>query len=158
MNTTENINGKATHTQKTFNMQYVVTTNINAKATDIWAILTNASNFPKWNSTIKSIKGKIALGEKIKLIAHIAPERTFKIKISKFTPAQKMVWSGGMAPMFKGVRIFTLTEKPDGSTDFNMSEVFTGVMLPMIKKSLPDFRPVFEQYASDLKTEAEKNN
>jgi hypothetical protein len=28
-------------------------------------------------------------------------------------------------------------------------------MLPMIKKSLPDFAPVFEAYAADLKREAE---
>jgi hypothetical protein len=37
-----------------------------------------------------------------------------------------------------------------------MVEVFKGVMLPMIKGSLPDFKPNFEQYALDLKTAAEK--
>ena len=36
-----------------------------------------------------------------------------------------------------------------------MTEVFSGVMLPMIKKGLPDFRPVFEAYAADLKKAAE---
>jgi hypothetical protein len=30
-------------------------------------------------------------------------------------------------------------------------------MLPMIKGSLPDFGPVFERYASDLKNEAERS-
>jgi hypothetical protein len=34
-------------------------------------------------------------------------------------------------------------------------EVFSGVMLPMIKGSLPDFAPSFEAYAEDLKREAE---
>jgi hypothetical protein len=29
-------------------------------------------------------------------------------------------------------------------------------MLPLIKGSLPDFGPVFERYASDLKREAER--
>jgi hypothetical protein len=28
-------------------------------------------------------------------------------------------------------------------------------MLPLVKKSLPDFRPVFEQYGNDLKRAAE---
>jgi hypothetical protein len=58
--------------------------------------------------------------------------------------------------MFKGVRTYTLTPKANGSTDFTMSEVYTGLMLPMIAGSLPDFRPTFEQYLSDLKKEAEK--
>jgi hypothetical protein len=68
-----------------------------------------------------------------------------------------MVWSDGVAPMFKGVRTFTLSGRDDGSTDFSMVEVFTGVMLPMVKGSLPDFGPAFEQYAADLKREAERS-
>jgi hypothetical protein len=60
-----------------------------------------------------------------------------------------------MAPMFKGVRTFTLTPKPGGTTEFRMIEVFSGLMLPMIAGQLPDFAPVFEQYARDLKRAAE---
>jgi len=67
-----------------------------------------------------------------------------------------MVWQDGFAPMFSGVRTFSLTPKSDGTTDFSMVEVFKGIMLPMIKGSLPDFKPNFEQYALDLKTAAEK--
>ena len=59
--------------------------------------------------------------------------------------------------MFSGVRIFTLTPKQDGSTDFSMVEVFKGIILPMIKGTLPDFKPNFEQYAADLKKAAENN-
>ena len=66
-----------------------------------------------------------------------------------------MVWRDGMAPMFRGERTFTLAPRGDGTTDFEMVEIFTGVMLPMIKGSLPDFGPVFERYALDLKDEAE---
>jgi hypothetical protein len=36
-----------------------------------------------------------------------------------------------------------------------MTEEFSGWMLPMIKGSLPDFGPVFETYAEDLKRESE---
>jgi hypothetical protein len=67
-----------------------------------------------------------------------------------------MVWSDGAAPMFKGVRTFTLQGRDDGTTDFSMAEVFAGIMLPMIRPSLPDFGPPFEQYAADLKREAEQ--
>jgi hypothetical protein len=36
-----------------------------------------------------------------------------------------------------------------------MKEEFFGLMLPMIKGALPDFAPVFERYAEDLRRAAE---
>jgi hypothetical protein len=120
--------------------------------------LIDAADFPRWNSTIKSIAGNIAQGEKIQLRTMIAPEREFKLTVSEFVPEKRMIWSDGRAPMFTGVRTFTLTPKADGSTDFSMAEVYSGLMLPMIARSLPDFGPTFEQYASDLKREAEQSS
>ena len=64
--------------------------------------------------------------------------------------------SDGFAPLFKGVRTSTLAANPDGSTSFTMVEVFSGVMLPMIRRSLPDVGPSFVAYATDLKREAER--
>ena len=67
-----------------------------------------------------------------------------------------MVWRDGAAPMFTGVRTFTLAPAADGATTFAMAEVYSGLMLPMISGSLPDFRQTFEQYFADLKNEAER--
>ena len=70
------------------------------------------------------------------------------------------VWgllTGGFAPLFKGVRTFTLTPCVDGTTNFAMDERFSGLMLPLAKGSMPDFGPVFARYASDLKREAERD-
>ena len=150
------LNARASRTKTTFRMEYAVATNIQAPSKAIWALLTNAGDFPRWNSTIKSIDGNIKPGEKIKLCATIAPERTFNLAIKEFVPEKKMVWGDGMAPMFTGVRTFTLIPQADGSTDFRMAEVFSGLMLPMIAGSLPDFRETFERYAADLKSEAER--
>ena len=68
-----------------------------------------------------------------------------------------MLWQDGFAPMFMGKRFFTLQSKADGTTTFTMSEVLSGFMLPMIAGKLPDFALIFEKYAADLKTTAEKN-
>lgn len=151
-------NGKAASTRSVFSMEVAVSTHIQAEPGYLWALLTNANDFPRWNSTILRIDGTIAMGEKIRLIASIAPQRTFKLKIVEFIPNQKMVWQDGAAPMFKGIRRFTLTPQADKSTDFTMVETFFGLMMPLVAASLPDFRPVFEQYAADLKREAERNN
>ena len=155
MNENISINGRASKTKSAFRMEYSAGINIKAKPDRVWALMTKAGDFPRWNSTVKSIEGMIALGETIKLVATISPTRTFNLKVVEFVPQKMMVWSDGNA-MFKGVRTYTLNPKTDGSTDFTMAEVYTGLMLPMIAGSLPDFRPTFEQYLSDLKREAER--
>jgi hypothetical protein len=147
----------AQKTESTFSMSYSVACDIQASPERIWALLTDAAKFPEWNSTVTSIGGTIALGEKLALKVPLAPDRTFKPKVTGFTPARSMVWSDGMMPMFKGVRTFTLTPKDGGLTEFAMKEEFAGVMLPMIKGSLPDFREAFSTYAHDLKRAAEKS-
>ena len=149
------INGRANKTKSAFRLEYSAGINIKAKPDQVWALMTNAADFPRWNSTIKSIDGRIALGETVKLVATIAPPRTFNLKIVEFVPERRMVWSEGNA-IFKGVRTYTLSPKADDSTDFTMAEVYTGLMLPMIAGSLPDFGPTFEQYVSDMKREAER--
>lgn len=149
------INGRANKTKSAFRMEYSAGINLKAKPERVWALMTNAGDFPRWNSTVKNIEGKIAMGQTIKLVATIAPQRTFNLNIIEFVPEKRMVWSDGNA-MFKGVRTYTLNGKSDGSTDFTMAEVYTGLMLPMIAGSLPDFGPTFEQYLADLKREAEQ--
>jgi hypothetical protein len=151
------VNGNASSTKSTFSRSCTVSINVRAKPEVIWGLLTNAANMPKWNTTVISVEGKIAPGEKISLKSISAPERTFNLKIAEFNPPTKLVWGDGAAPMFKGVRTYTLSPKGDGTTDFTMTEVISGLMLPMIGGSLPDFKPVFEQYARDLKREAEKS-
>ncbi len=148
---------KAQVTKSTFRMEYAIRGLIQAKPERIWSLLTQAADCPRWNSTIQSIDGKIAAGEKIKLVARIAPDRVFNLTVSALTPNASMVWRDGTAPMFTGVRTFTLTPQSAGATEFAMAEVYSGLMLPMIAGSLPDFRPTFEQYLSDLRRAAEQS-
>ena len=153
--TSVDTSGKAQKTASAFRMECAVGVNVRAQAGALWALLTNAADFPKWNSTVTGIEGEIALGSKLGLRVAAAPGRVFKPKVTQLEMGRRMVWSDGAAPMFKGVRTFTLTPKDDGTTDFSMIEVLSGVMLPLIRGSLPDFGPSFEQYAADLKRAAE---
>lgn len=146
---------KAEKTNAMFRMRCKVRANIKAKPGAVWALLTDATGFPRWNSTVTRIEGEIARGSTLKLEVPSAPGRVFKPKVAELEPERSMVWRDGMAPMFQGVRRFTLESKPDGSTDFSMDEELSGLMLPLIKGSLPDFAPVFERYAADLKSAAE---
>ncbi|MFN8373000.1 MAG: SRPBCC domain-containing protein [Anaerolineae bacterium] len=151
-------NGVASKSKSTFRQECSVSIRINASPERLWALLTTAQDMPRWNSTITSVEGRIASGETIKLKVTAAPQRVFTLKVSEWTPNRRMVWRDGAAPMFQGVRTYTLTPSAEGATEFAMVEVFSGLMLPMIAGSLPDFGPSFEQYAADLKKEAEKQS
>ena len=148
---------KVTQTHGAFSMACGVEVNIRAKAERLWSLLTDAKDFPRWNSTVTSIEGQIREGEQLRLHAP-GTDRTFTPKVSGVVPHEHMTWTGGFAPLFKGVRTFALRPRPDGSTDFAMEERFSGLLLPLLKRSLPDFGPVFERYANDLKHEAERAN
>ena len=56
--------------------------------------------------------------------------------------------------LFKGVRTFRLVPE-GGATRFTMREEYTGPMLPLIWRSMPDLQPSFEQFARGLKARAE---
>ena len=142
-------------TRSAFSLVCRVDINIRATAETIWALLTDADGFPRWNSTITRIEGQIRDGERLRL--HVPnTDRTFTPKVSAVVPNRGMTWMDGFAPMFKGRRTFELRPGKDGSTDFTMEERFSGFMLLFLKGSLPDFGPIFAQYATDLKREAEK--
>ena len=147
------VSPNATSQSTTFRLETSVEIGIRAEPERIWQLLTNAADFPRWNSTVTSIEGRIASGEQLKLKVPLS-ERTFTPKVRALEANRRMVWSDGAAPFFRGVRTFEL-EPGGGETLFRMTEVMTGIFLPMIKGSLPDFAPVFEQYARDLKREAE---
>jgi hypothetical protein len=144
-----------TRTRGGFSMSCGVAVTIRAPAARIWQILTDADGFPRWNSTITKIEGRIQAGERLRL--HVpGTTRTFTPTVSDVVPDERMTWAGGVAPLFRGVRTFRLTPRPDGATDFAMQERFSGLMLPLAKGSMPDFGPVFECFAGDLKREAER--
>ena len=128
---------------------------IRSEPARVWTLLTDATYFPRWNSTISAIDGEIREGQRIRI--HVpGSNRTFTPLVSDLVPNARMTWTGGFAPLFKGVRTFELTPQPGGLSSFVMQERFSGLMLPIVGRSLPDFGPVFEQYAIDLKHEAER--
>jgi len=146
---------KFTRTASVFTMNCIVEVDIRASPEIVWNLLSDAKGFPQWNSTITAIEGEIREGERLKL--HVpGTSRTFSPKVSGVVPARRMVWSDGVAPIFRGVRTFALTPRSSVSTAFTMEERFSGLMFALTKRMLPDFGPIFVAYANDLRREAER--
>ena len=143
-----------TQTRGPFSVACRVDLNLRAPAKRVWALLTDAAGFPQWNSTVTRIEGEIREGARLRV--HVpGTDRIFVPRISGVVENRRMTWTGGFSPVFKGVRTFELRSRDDGSTDFTMAERFFGLMIPLVKRSLPDFGPIFASYAEDLRRAAE---
>jgi len=137
---------------------FSVSTKIKAAPEVIWKLLTDAPAWPSWNPTVDKVDGKIAPGEKVTVYAKINPGRAFPVRVSEFVPNRKMVWTGGMPlGLFKGERTFSLVPGSDGAVEFSMREIYTGLMAPLIGKSIPDLQPAFDLFAAALKKRAEND-
>jgi hypothetical protein len=136
---------------------YDATVEIQASPEAIWAILTDGPGYQAWDSGVERVDGHIAPGEKITVRSQANPGRAFPVKVTGFDPGRRMTWSGGMPlGLFKGVRTFTLAPGTDGTTRFTMREEYTGPLLPLIWRSMPDLGPSFRQFANGLKQRAER--
>lgn len=144
------LSGKATTIKTTFSRETSIGIEIKADPAILWALLTNARDYPRWNSTVIAIDGNIALGETIKLKSILDRKRTFKLKVKEFEPAKRLVWGDG-----QGNRVYELTNNGNGTVAFSMTEKIGGLMFPLYAKYIPPFDKSFEQFAGDLKKEAE---
>jgi hypothetical protein len=129
---------------------------IKATPDRVWSLLTDGASYPDWDSGVVRIEGTIAPGERIKVVSEVNPKRAFPVKVTKFEPGREMEWTGGMPlGLFKGVRTFTLTPE-DGGTRVHVREEYTGPMLPIIWRTIPDMQPSFDQFTAGLRARAEQ--
>jgi uncharacterized protein YndB with AHSA1/START domain len=121
----------------------------------VWAVLIDAAAWPSWDSGVDGVDGVIAPGAKITIRSKAAPGRAFPVKVTTFDAPRSLVFTGGMPlGLFRGVRTYTLTPQA-GGTLFHMREEYTGPMLGMISKSMPDLQPSFDQFAAGIAKRAE---
>ncbi|MBL8909556.1 MAG: SRPBCC domain-containing protein [Archangium sp.] len=146
--------GKASRTRTADALDYSIAITIAAPPEVVWAVLTDASGFTRWNSTLTKLEGEIARDKKVSLVSKVAPDRTFTLTVSEFEANKKMVWEDGNG-MFLGVRHFTLLPS-EGGTVVAMSETYSGLFLGSAEAKMPDFTQNFETFAADLKKEAER--
>jgi hypothetical protein len=123
----------------------------------VWAVLTDGAAWTMWDSGVDAVEGRIAPGETIKIRSQAAPGRTFPVKVTTFDPPVRLRLSGGMPfGLFRGVRTYTLSPgEPDG-TVFQLREEYTGPLLGLIWRSMPDLGPSFEKFARGLQQRVEK--
>ncbi len=147
----QNPSGRASTKATTFSRETSIQIEIHAPASRVWDLITNAAEYPRWNSTVISISGRIALGQKIKLKSVLDPKRVFTLKVKEFVAPRRLVWGDG-----QGNRVYTIDDHNNGVVTFSMIEKIGGLMFPLYAKLIPPFDESFEKFAKDLKIAAEK--
>jgi hypothetical protein len=135
---------------------YEATSTIAASPAAVWAVLSDGASWTAWDSGVDAVEGRIALGESVKLRVKAVPGRAFPVKVTTFEAPRQLRFSGGMPlGLFKGLRSYELSQDEDGTTTFRMREEYSGPLLPLIWRSMPDLAPSFERFAQGLKHRVE---
>ena len=138
--------------------RYSASTTIHAAPETIWKILTDTSGYPDWDPAMDHIEGQLALGETVKFFTRLSPQ-AFPVKVTMFEPNRKLVLTGGMPlGLFKSERTHTLTPGRDGQTTFKTEETFSGPLLPISGRTIPDLTENFRAFAEGLKKQAKKRS
>src|SRR6185369_17533342 len=69
---------------------------IDAPPDKVWAVLTDISSYPSWNSYIVEANGTLKVGEKLKIVEEIDGRRnSHVVRVARFDPTNRvLVWQG----------------------------------------------------------------
>ena len=133
---------------------------IKASPDKVWMFFNDFGNFAQWNPFIRSVEGEVSIGNKIKikLTPPDARPMIFKPRVLKIEQNKELRWLGHLfiPGLFDGEHIFEFIDNKDGTTKFIQREIFTGMLVPFLKKMLDEnTRRGFELMNQKLKEKCE---
>ena len=134
---------------------------IDASPARVWGILTNFSDYPRWNPFIRSIAGELEVGAT--LVASIEPPggraMRFRPTIVEIDPQRELRWKGKLLipGLFDGEHWFRLRSVSERHVVFEHGEQFSGMLVPRFRPTLDgSTRNGFVAMNEALKREAER--
>jgi hypothetical protein len=127
----------------------------------VWAVLIDFAAFPAWNPFIREASGEPKVGGKlrIRVVPPGSNAMVFKPTVLACDVNRELRWLGrlGIPGLFDGEHGFTLAPIDGGRTRLTQREVFTGVLVPLLAKSLDGgVKKGFEAMNRALKERVEK--
>lgn len=109
---------------------------IASSAEMVWRVLTDFPSYPKWNPFIRSVQGKPAPGQLLKIRIRLPRGRTYKFssRVAKAIPATELRWRGKMLieGLFDGEHAFIIVPNGIKGVRFIHREHFSGLLVPLI--------------------------
>ena len=133
---------------------------IHASAERVWELLTDFASYPRWNPFVRSIEGELIVGRNLSVF--IQPTGSsgmrFRPTLLAVSPSRELRWKGKLLlpGVFDGEHFFKLETAPNRGVRFHQGERFTGLLVPLFRKSLDGAtRQGFIAMNEALKREAE---
>jgi hypothetical protein len=127
---------------------------LDARANEVWAVLSDFPAYGEWNPFITEISGLLAEDERLEaaFLQSNGKTRRFKPRVLRVSPARQIRWLGKLGPggLFDGEHYFVLEPQADGTTVLTHGERFTGVLVPLMKSALADTEQSFGSMNSAL--------
>jgi hypothetical protein len=139
-----------------------VRTEIEIKASDeqVWRILTDFKNFPKWNPFIPKISGQLKKDARLKVRIQPPGDKgmSFRPLIVDVDPKRELRWIGRFAVpgLLSGEHIFMIEPLEGDNVRFVHREIFTGLFVLLYAGNFEtNIRLGFEKMNQALKAQAE---
>jgi hypothetical protein len=135
---------------------------INTSAQLVWQILTDFDSYPEWNPFIRKINGEAKTGSRLQVAVQPPGSRamTFKPLVIQAEPYRELRWLGRLLipRLFDGEHRFVIESTGENKVLFTHAEIFKGLLVPMLWKSLDgNTRKGFQQMNQALKKRAENS-
>ena len=141
--------GVASTTRTMFSQSTRIAQHIDAGAATVWRLLTTGAEYPRWNSTVVSLDGQIALGSTIKLVSTLDRSRSFSLKVKEFEPNARLTFASAMLH-----RTCSLSGDASG-TRVEIVERIGGPFYPFVARMIPPLEDNLERFTADLGRAAE---
>jgi hypothetical protein len=102
--------------------------------------ITDAGNYPVWDSGIPEVIGEVGHGRRIRVRTRDGGKRTFSLRVRQI-PGQLMTWTGRLPlGLLQVERAFTLTDYT-GITHLRVKDTAHGPLRGLVRKTAPGSHP-----------------
>ena len=113
---------------------------IHASAERVWSVLTDFGAYPEWNPFLRSVEGSAEVGRRLKVLAQPVGSRAMRFRptLLKVEKNRELRWKGTvlLPSLFEGEHYFKLGPHPDGGVVLEHGELFSGLLVPFLRRSL----------------------
>jgi hypothetical protein len=142
-----------------FNREINSEIEISASPEDVWKALTDFEAFREWNPFIRPVVGEAKEGARLRVQMRPPGGRAvaFRPTVTKVVPNRELRWKGKLwlSGLFDGEHIFEIEPLEAERVRFVQREAFSGLLGPLMTKSIDQALSGFEEMNRALKKKVE---
>jgi uncharacterized protein YndB with AHSA1/START domain len=135
-------------------------TRISAPVEAVWRVVVALDEYARWHPVLSldarpeevvvgaEVPGRVSGGDG-------AAEQEVTLRIVEVEAPHRLVWEGGSLDAILGRHSFTLTQQPDGTTEFTDSEEFFGATAADLVPALGRLGETYARYGAALRARME---